>query len=189
MNAEAPHPEGEPVEPPEFTDIVQQELRAIIPFTARINRAWLQLGGMVFMFVRGIARIFTPPLALGSMAYQVVMLGVRSLSIATLGGTRLMYYVGFEKWTQQGNYVLATNSKLGVATYDENQGEWVKDDDPLPLNLTETGDVSGVEALRVGNRIHLWITDSYEIEGEPTQAIGYFLYDPDFAAEEDAAAE
>ncbi len=115
--------------------------------------------------------------------------GMISLSIATLGGTRLMYYVGFEKWTQQGNYVLATNSKLGVATYDENQGEWVKDDDPLPLNLTETGDVSGVEALRVGNRIHLWITDSYEIEGEPTQAIGYFLYDPDFAAEEDAAAE
>lgn len=73
--------------------------------------------------------------------------------------------------------------------YDEDQGEWVKEDGPLPLNLTEDGDVSGVEALRVGNRIHLWITDLYEVDGEEKQAIGYFLYDPDFAAEEDGASE
>ena len=112
-----------------------------------------------------------------------------SLSIANLGGTRYMFYVGFEKWTKQGAYQLATNSKIGLATYDENRGEWKKDTEPLPLNLTESGDVSGVEALRVGNRIHLWITDQYEVDGAPTQAIGYFLYDPKFAAEEDAAAE
>lgn len=115
--------------------------------------------------------------------------GMIAMSIANLGGTRYMFYVGFESWTRQGNYVLATNSKLGLAVYDENEGEWVKESEPLPLNLTENGDVSGVEALRVGNRIHLWITDAYEIDGETKQAIGYFLYDPDFAAEEDAAAE
>lgn len=115
--------------------------------------------------------------------------GMISMSIASLGGTRYMYYVGFESWTRQGNYVLATNSKLGLAMYDEDQGEWVKEDGPLPLNLTEDGDVSGVEALRVGNRIHLWITDLYEVDGEEKQAIGYFLYDPDFAAEEDGASE
>ncbi len=115
--------------------------------------------------------------------------GMIAMSIANLGGTRYMFYVGFESWTRQGNYVMATNSKLGLAVYDENEGEWVKESEPLPLNLTENGDVSGVEALRVGNRIHLWITDAYEIDGETKQAIGYFLYDPDFAAEEDAAAE
>ncbi len=115
--------------------------------------------------------------------------GMISMSIASLGGTRYMYYVGFESWTRQGNYVLATNSKLGLAMYDEDQGEWVKEEGPLPLNLTDDGDVSGVEALRVGNRIHLWITDLYEVDGEEKQAIGYFLYDPDFAAEEDGASE
>ena len=115
--------------------------------------------------------------------------GMISMSIASLGGTRYMYYVGFESWTRQGNYVLATNSKLGLAMYDEDQGEWVKEEGPLPLNLTDDGDVSGVEALRVGNRIHLGITDLYEVDGEEKQAIGYFLYDPDFAAEEDGASE
>jgi phospholipid/cholesterol/gamma-HCH transport system permease protein len=68
----------------ELSQLVQQELENIIPFTARINRAWLQLGGMVFMFARALKRAVTPPLAFGALAYQVVMLGVRSLSIATL---------------------------------------------------------------------------------------------------------
>jgi hypothetical protein len=112
--------------------------------------------------------------------------GVINMSIAQLGGTRFLFYVGFEKWTRQGNYVLATNSKLGVATYDDDRGRWVKEPNPLPLNLTEEGNVTGVEALRVGKRIHLWITDQYEVNGEAQHAIGYFLYDPEFAAAEDA---
>ncbi len=115
--------------------------------------------------------------------------GMISLSIASLGGTRYMFYVGFEKWTASGNYQVATNSKLGLAAWNESKGEWVKDDEPLPLNLTESGHVSGVEALSVGNRIHLWITDNYGTAEASDQAIGYFLYDPDFAAEEDEAAE
>lgn len=81
---ETPAPRGPTTGETELAELVQQELESIIPFTARINRAWLQLGGMVFMFARACLRAVTPPLALGATAYQVVMLGVRSLSIATL---------------------------------------------------------------------------------------------------------
>lgn len=79
-----PAPRGPVSGETELVEMVQQELESIIPFTARINRAWMQLGGMLFMFVRACVRAVTPPLALGSVGYQVVMLGVRSLSIATL---------------------------------------------------------------------------------------------------------
>ncbi len=116
--------------------------------------------------------------------------GMIALSVATLGGTRYMFYVGFGLWTAQGNYVLATHAYLGMATYDEDGERWKKEGDPIPVHLTEDGQVSGVEALTVGNRIHLWITDSYEIDGEPQQAVGYFLFDPARAdAVEDTAGE
>jgi len=107
--------------------------------------------------------------------------GMTGLSIATLGGTRYMYYIGFGDWTQAGNYQLATHAFLGLATYDQDAGKWVREPDPLPLNMTPEGEVGGIEALTVGNRIHMWITDNY---GDET-AVGYFLYDPDRAAAED----
>jgi len=79
-----PPPEAPEATELELAELVKQELEAIIPFSARINRGWMDLGGMVFMFTRAMRRAVTPPLALGATAYQIVMLGVRSLSIATL---------------------------------------------------------------------------------------------------------
>ena len=69
---------------PEFSDIVQQELESMLPFTARLRRSLEELGGIVVMAARAIRRSFTPPFAPGDLAYQVVALGARSLSIATL---------------------------------------------------------------------------------------------------------
>ncbi len=75
-----------PVPPPptEFVDMVQQELEAMIPFSARVRDAFWQLGGMVAMFVRAIKRAVTPPFSLSSIAYQIEVLGVHSLAIGTL---------------------------------------------------------------------------------------------------------
>ncbi len=68
----------------EFGDIVQQELESMLPFTARLRRSLEMLGGMVVMASRAIARAFQRPFAPGDLAYQMVALGARSLSIATL---------------------------------------------------------------------------------------------------------
>ena len=71
-------------EPTDISDMVQQELAAILPFSARVQDAFGVFGGMVVMFVRAARRAFSRPFALGNVAYQVEMLGARSLSLATL---------------------------------------------------------------------------------------------------------
>ncbi len=71
-------------EPTDLTDMVQQELAAIIPFSARVQDAFGVFGGMIVMFVRAARRAFTRPFALGTVGYQIEMLGTRSLSLATL---------------------------------------------------------------------------------------------------------
>ena len=63
-------------------DLVQQELEAMLPFSARL-RGWLEeLGQMVVLFGRTLTRAhaFSP----GELAYQVEALGSRSLGIAVL---------------------------------------------------------------------------------------------------------
>jgi hypothetical protein len=60
-----------------------------------------------------------------------------AMSIAQLAGKKYMFYVGFGSWTQAGNYILATNPLLGMATYDANSDTWERDDDePVPVNNT-----------------------------------------------------
>ncbi len=66
------------------SEMVQQELAAILPFSVRVQASLANFGGMMVMLVRATQRAFRPPLALGDTAYQVVSLGLRSLSIATL---------------------------------------------------------------------------------------------------------
>lgn len=105
--------------------------------------------------------------------------GFSSLAIAQLGDEKLLFYSGFGKWTRQGNFQVATNLYFGVA--EEDDGEWDKWGDYIPLNNTEEGRVSAVSARTVGSRIHLWITDDYD----DVQAVGYFLYDPKRAEAED----
>jgi len=73
--------------PAALDEIVQQEMEAILPFTARVWNVLGEAGGMIVMTVRALKRAVTPPLELGILADQLVALGLRSLSIATLTAT------------------------------------------------------------------------------------------------------
>jgi phospholipid/cholesterol/gamma-HCH transport system permease protein len=84
VTTETPQHAEPPDEPSETFEMVQEELKAIIPFSARVEEGASLFGGMVVMFVRAVRRAFTRPLAPGEVAYQIEMLGARSLSIATL---------------------------------------------------------------------------------------------------------
>lgn len=64
--------------------VVREELEALLPFSAKVRRALEQLGGMAVMFSRAVRRLFQRPIGLGEIAYQIELLGTRSLSIATL---------------------------------------------------------------------------------------------------------
>jgi phospholipid/cholesterol/gamma-HCH transport system permease protein len=74
----------EPSEQTELLEVVQQELEAILPFTARVRHFFEEFGAMLLLLVRSIARAVKPPFGLAELAYQMVQLGVRSLSIASL---------------------------------------------------------------------------------------------------------
>lgn len=82
MSASAP--QAPPPGQTELTDMVQQELAAMLPWTARLREGVASLGGMVVLFWRAATRALRRPSSLGAIAYQVETLGVRSLSIATL---------------------------------------------------------------------------------------------------------
>jgi phospholipid/cholesterol/gamma-HCH transport system permease protein len=81
VNQEFDEPEEE-VE--SLREVVQQELEAMLPFTAKLRRAVEQFGEVAVLLARTIARAFTRPFPLGAIAYQVEVLGLRSLSIASL---------------------------------------------------------------------------------------------------------
>lgn len=105
--------------------------------------------------------------------------GLISLNTAVLGDDEHLFYVGFGDWDQYDTYRVAKNSFIGEAVRGDD-GSWVRSPDPVPVNMTEEGEVSAVAAVTVGNRIAVWITDRY---GD-TSGVGYFLYDPDKAATE-----
>ncbi len=86
MTPEQPQGHGQldPAEQTELIEMVQQELEAILPFTARVRHFFEEFGAMLLMAGRAIGRAVTPPFALIDTAYQVVQLGLRSLSIASL---------------------------------------------------------------------------------------------------------
>jgi phospholipid/cholesterol/gamma-HCH transport system permease protein len=73
-----------PSEPQPLVDLVQQELESIIPLTARIREAITELGSVVVLSVRTLKLALTPPFGLKDIAYQIEMLGVRSLSLGAL---------------------------------------------------------------------------------------------------------
>lgn len=81
-------PEGasSPEEPTEtaLPAMVQQELENILPLTARVRHGVMQLGGIVVMLMQALRRMFSRPIGLSEMAYQVEVLGIGSLSIAIL---------------------------------------------------------------------------------------------------------
>lgn len=74
----------EPEESETLREVVQQELESILPFTAKLRRAIAELGELAVLLGRTMARAVRRPLSLNAIAYQVEVLGVRSLSIASL---------------------------------------------------------------------------------------------------------
>jgi phospholipid/cholesterol/gamma-HCH transport system permease protein len=64
-----------------------QSIDALIPQTGKLRRAFEQVGGMSVLLGRSVSRALRPPYGLEAIAYQIEMLGVRSLSIATLTAT------------------------------------------------------------------------------------------------------
>lgn len=79
-----PHSSREEYERVELAEIVQQELAAIIPFSSRVQDALGTFGSLMVMVLRALRRAFQKPFGLGEVAYQIEMLGTKSLSIATL---------------------------------------------------------------------------------------------------------
>jgi len=76
-------PGQEPEHAP-LSEIVQQELESILPLTARIREAVTELGEVVVLSVRSFRLALTPPFGFKDTAYQIEMLGVRSLSLGAL---------------------------------------------------------------------------------------------------------
>ena len=70
----------EPVDPvtSDLSQMVGQELAAIIPFSARMQEGFGTFGGMMVMLIRAVQRTFRKPAAIGEIAYQVVALGASS---------------------------------------------------------------------------------------------------------------
>lgn len=82
MNEDLQTPEQEEAE--SLRRVVQEELEAMLPFTAKLRRAIGQLGELSVLLGRTIARAVRPPFSFSAVAYQVEVLGVRSLSIGSL---------------------------------------------------------------------------------------------------------
>ena len=93
--------------------------------------------------------------------------GVTSASVVEYGGILYMFYIGFTDWIQCTGYQTANNTTLNLATSTDGGDTWIKDpNNPLPItkNFPQTGTVSDVAAQVIGDRIHLWVTDTYVYE-------------------------
>jgi hypothetical protein len=99
--------------------------------------------------------------------------GFIGTSIAELDATFYLFFVGFGDWELHGTYKSSKNMYLGWASSPA-PGNWQVDPERLPLHQTSDGEVGAVAATRVGDRIHLWVTDNWGGES----GVGYFLYDP-----------
>ncbi|MFH1468137.1 MAG: hypothetical protein ABIO70_27370 [Pseudomonadota bacterium] len=99
--------------------------------------------------------------------------GFISTSTAKLGDTWYLFFVGFGDWEQYQGYQSSKNMFLGWAT-SPTQGDWQIQRDRIPIHQTAVGEVGSVAAVRVGSRIHLWVTDNWG----GTTGVGYFLFDP-----------
>jgi phospholipid/cholesterol/gamma-HCH transport system permease protein len=84
VSDEVTDPNARPLPEEPLVDIVQQELESIIPFTARMREAITDLGEVIVLAGRTFKRFITPPYGIRDIAYQVELLGVRSLSMGAL---------------------------------------------------------------------------------------------------------
>jgi hypothetical protein len=105
--------------------------------------------------------------------------GVTSAAVVEHGDRHYLFYVGFGHWgdVPGQSYVTAEQRFLGMAVSDDGGETWVPwSDEPLPIHLTEEGEIGMVAARSIGSRIHLWVQDRYD--EQDGQAIGYYLLEP-----------
>ena len=108
--------------------------------------------------------------------------GFLSIATAELKGEHYMFYAGFGGWVDQGTYRYTAEHFMGMATSPDGSN-WTKTGGVVPVNQTNVGDVTSIAAHTVGSRIHLWITDKYDGQ----DGVGYYLFDPEQAALDDAS--
>lgn len=102
-----------------------------------------------------------------------------------LDGVEYLFYVGFGELVEEGNTFYSDQAFVGLATRRDGE-DWERaGSDPLPMNLTQHGNVTAIAAQAIGSRVHLWVTDWYEELGRA--AVGYYLYEP--ALDEDFLEE
>ncbi|MEN0060796.1 MAG: hypothetical protein AAGA48_01535 [Myxococcota bacterium] len=109
--------------------------------------------------------------------------GQTSVATVEFEGTFYLFYTGFQAWepTEVEGFIRTSNISLGVATSLDGVA-WRKsrNENPLPIALTDPGEVGSVGAQVIGDRIHLWVADQYpELE---QRGLGYFLYEPNIEA-------
>jgi len=76
-----------PIEEESLGEVVQQELEAILPLSAKLRGGIEQAGGVALLFARAAARALGKKFTFFDVAYQIEALGTRSLSIAILTAT------------------------------------------------------------------------------------------------------
>src|SRR5260370_5258893 len=84
MNGQVRRPQ---LEDESFGGVVQEELEAILPLTAKVRGGIEQFGGVAVLFGRAVLRTLQKRFSLIDVLYQIEILGIRSLSIATLTAT------------------------------------------------------------------------------------------------------
>jgi len=76
-----------PVAEESLSEVVQQELEAILPLSAKLRSGIEQAGGVALLFARTAVRTLQKRFTFFDVAYQIEALGIRSLSIAVLTAT------------------------------------------------------------------------------------------------------
>lgn len=99
--------------------------------------------------------------------------GFIGTSVVELDGTWYMFFVGFGDWVQYEGYQSSSEMFLGWAISSDGNN-WDVQQEIIPINQTPEGEIGAVAANKVGDRIHLWVTDTWDGES----GVGYFLYDP-----------
>lgn len=126
-----------------------------------------------------------PVLTGGPKAYDKQ--GALDAAVVKFDDTWYLFYVGFQRWTQNPGTNLISASQPSLAMARSSDGvNWEKNpDNPLPIEAAVSNRVSNVAAQVVGSRVHLWITDYYEKDANGGDlndlGVGYFLFEPDIA--------
>lgn len=117
--------------------------------------------------------------------------GFTSLTSAVLNDQTYIFYVGFGDWEDFDTYRVVRGARLGMAKLGDD-GTVDRRPNPVPLGTLgdQAGNVRSVAAQAVGERILLWITDTYEDEnGDPISGVGYYIFEPGRQAPDGASAD